>query len=105
MKKPVTIYEVYPKRALQEPIDTLVMLDRDNEKRRAIASARKWGACVVRVKAIVITIYPFTRQVISSTIIYVHKPRREGNPDEVTRKQLMGKIRSNNKGLYRGYRR
>lgn len=100
--KPVTLFEVYPKRAIHEPIDTLVLMDRDTSLKKARVSARKWGACVVKV-----TRHPDTREMIASEVVWVHKPKKPANQerDEITRKQLMGKIRGNSKSLYRGFRR
>lgn len=107
MSETVTFYEIYSKRALHEPIAELVVLDRDRSLKKARASARAWGACVVRVEAEVLRKFPLVRRVVRSEVIWVHKPRKQANQDRnvITRRQLMGKIRSNNKSLYRGYRR
>lgn len=107
MNKTATLYEVYPKRALHEPIDTLPLMDRDTVKKKAVASARKWGGVVVQVRARILKRHPLVREVISSEIVFVHKPKRTGNDerDKITRKQLMGKLRGNSKSLYRGFRR
>lgn len=100
--KPVVLWEVYPKRALQEPIADLVLLDRDVNFKKARASARKWGACVVKVKARIITKNPFTREIISSQVVWVHKPKQQASDarDQITYKQLIGKIRANDRSLY-----
>jgi len=42
--KTVTLYEVYPKRALQLNFETLPLMDRCPTRRKAIASARHTGA-------------------------------------------------------------
>lgn len=103
----VTFFEVYSKRAIHEPISQLVVLDRDRSRKKAVISARSWGACVVRVEARILKKYPLTREVVRWEVIWVHKPRRPGNQgrDVMTRRQLMGKLRQNSKSLYRGYRR
>lgn len=102
-----TFYEVHSKRAIHEPIDDMVVMDRDWNKKKAIKSARSWGGCVVRVVAEVTTRNPMVRRVISSELIWVHKPRKTPNPkrDQLTHRKLMGKLRQNSKSLYRGYRR
>jgi hypothetical protein len=101
------LFEVYPKRALHEPIADLVLLDRDTSLKKARASARQWGGCVVKVKAVIISRNPFQRQVLTSEVVWVHKPRKPASEarDQITRKQLIGKLRQNNKSLYRGFRR
>lgn len=105
--KAVTLFEVYPKRALHEPITDLVILDRDTSLKKARASARTWGGCVVKVQAQILSRNPFTREILTSEVVWVHKPRKTSNKarDEITHKQLMGKIRQNSKSLYRGFRR
>lgn len=101
------LFEVYPKRALHEPIADLVLLDRDTSLKKARASARTWGGCVVKVQARIVSRNPFTREVVASEVVWVHKPRKPASQarDQITRKQLIGKIRGNSKSLYRGYRR
>lgn len=103
----ITLFEVYPKRAIHEPIADLVLMDRDTSLKKARASARTWGACVVKVTARIVSRNPFTREVLASEVIWVHKPRKRANQarDEITYKQLMGKLRGNNKSLYKGFRR
>lgn len=105
--KIATMFEVYPKRAIHEPIDTLVLLDRDTSLKKARASARKWGGCVLKIRARILTRQPLTREVVSQQVVFVHKPRKPASDDrdQITRKQLMGKLRANSKSLYRGYRR
>lgn len=101
------LFEVYTKRAIHEPIADLVLLDRDTSLKKARASARQWGGCVVKVQARILSRNPFTREILASEIVWIHKPRKGANQarDEITHKQLMGKIRSNSKSLYRGFRR
>jgi len=101
------LFEVYPKRALHEPIDTLVLLDRDTSLKKARASARQWGGVVLKIRAKILTKNPLTREVITQEVVFVHKPRKpvSDERDQITRKQLMGKLRQNNKSLYRGFRR
>lgn len=97
-----TLYEVYPKRAIHEPITDLVMMDRGNNKKKMIVSARKWGAVVVKVECKILTKYPLTRDVISTEIVFVHKPAKHGRADDqITRKVVMGKF----KKVYKQYRR
>lgn len=98
----VVLYEVYPKRALQEPISGLVILDRTTAIQKAKTSARRWGGVVARVEARIVSKYPMVRVILKSEIVFVHKPRKASNQqrDQITRKQLMGKIRQN-KPLYR----
>lgn len=105
--KPVILYEIYSKRAIHEPIAGLVILDRDTNKKKAILSAIRWGAVVVRIEARILTKYPLTREVLSSAVIWIHKPAKRiaDRPNTMTRKVLMGKLRQNSKSLYRGYRR
>lgn len=105
--KAVILFEVYSKRAIHEPIDDLVLLDRDRSLKKARVSARSWGGCVVKVQAQILSRNPFSRRVITSEVVWVHKPRKPANDarDEITVKQLRGKIRANNKSLYRGNRR
>lgn len=107
MPDTVTLFEVYPKRAIHEPIAGLPILDRETGLKKARMSARKWGACVVRVEAVILTKYPLTRQVVTSAVVWVHKPRKPANADRdaMTRRQLMGKLRGNSKSLYKGFRR
>lgn len=102
-----TLYEIYPKRALHEPIDQLVLLDREPTIKKARVSARKWGGCVVKVHGEILTKKPLTRRVISSEIVFVHKPKSKANDerDQITHKKLMGKLRKNSRSLYKGYRR
>jgi hypothetical protein len=103
---PVILYEVYSKRAILEPIDTLVILDRDTWKIRAIKSARKWGGVVVKIEAEILTRHPLTRRVLKSEIVFIHRPKqRNQERDQITLKTLKGKLRQNDKSLYRGYRR
>lgn len=89
-----TIYEVYPKRALQEGFEQLVLMDRCRLKKKAIKSARAWGGVVIKIEAEILTKYPLTRRVISHKIIFVHNPARKAGHDRerVTRKHVMGKI-------------
>lgn len=105
--KTVTLFEVYPKRAIHEPLTDLVLLDRDTSLKKARASARTWGACVVKVQARILSRNPFTREIVASEVVWVHKPRKAASQarDQITRKQLMGKLRQNSKSLYRGNRR
>lgn len=102
-----TLFEVYPKRALHEPIDTLVLLDRDTSLKKARASARKWGGVVLKIRATILTKSPLTRDVITQEVVFIHKPKKPASDDrdQITRKQLMGKLRQNSKSLYRGFRR
>lgn len=102
-----TLFEVYPKRALHEPIDTLVLLDRDTSLKKARASARKWGGVVLKIRATILTKNPLTREVITQEVVFIHKPKKPASDDrdQITRKQLMGKLRQNSKSLYRGFRR
>jgi hypothetical protein len=97
--KPAILYEVYPKRALMD----LVIMDRCWNKKKAIASARSWGALVIRIEAEILRKYPLTRRVISSKIIFVHNPARKAGHDRerVTRKHVMGKL----KKVYKHFRR
>jgi len=101
------LFEVYSKRAIHEPIADLVLLDRDRSLKKARASARTWGGCVVKVQARIVSRNPFTREILASEVVWVHKPRKRPNQarDEITYKQLMGKLRGNSKSLYRGHRR
>lgn len=101
------LFEVYSKRAIHEPITGLVLLDRDTSLKKARASARTWGGCVVKVKARILSRNPFTREVLTSEVVWVHKPRKRANDarDQITYKQLMGKLRGNSKSLYRGHPR
>src|SRR5688572_10075093 len=102
--KPAILYEVYPKRALLEPFQDLVLMDRCWNKKKAITSARAWGAMVIRVEAEILTKYPLTRKVISSAVVFVHNPQRPGGGqgrDKVTRKKVMGKLKTK----YRTFRR
>ena len=94
--EPVTLYEIYPKRALQEPFETLVMMDRCTVKKKAVKSARQWGALVIQIEAEILTKYPLTRRVISSRVVFVHKPARKAGDgrDRVTRKTIMGKLKT-----------
>ena len=98
-----TIYEVYPKRALREPFETLVLMDRCWAKKKAIKSARQWGALVIQIECEILTKYPLSRRVISHKVVFVHKPvQRAGEGrDKVTRKTVMGKF----KKVYRNFRR
>lgn len=107
MKQEVIIYEVFCKRAIHEPIDTLVVLDRDRSRKKAVKSARAWGGVVVRIRARIIQCQPMIREVLDSELVFVHKPRKPANEDrdKITRKQLMGKLRSNSKSTYKGFRR
>lgn len=102
-----TLFEVYSKRAIHEPIADLVLLDRDTSLKKARASARTWGGCVVKVQARIVSRNPFTREVLATEVVWVHKPRKRANDarDQITYKQLMGKLRGNSKSLYRGHRR
>lgn len=101
-----TLFEVYGKRALYNPIAGLVMLDRDTSKRKAEKSARTWGGCVVEVTCTITKWYPLARTVIASKVVYVHRPRdKQREPgDDITRKQLMGKLRRPERTLYEGRR-
>lgn len=105
--KATTLFEVYSKRAIHEPIANLVVLDRDTSLKKARASARTWGGCVVKVQAQILSRNPFTREILASEVVWVHKPRKPRNEarDEITHKQLMGKLRQNSKSLYRGFPR
>lgn len=105
--KTATFYEVYAKRAIHDGIEGLVVMDRDTNLQKMRVSARKWGGCVARVNAEVLTKNPLTRRVISFKIVFIHKPRKKANPerDTLTHRALMGKLRQNSKSLYRGYRR
>lgn len=98
-----TLYEIYPKRALQEPFEDLVMMDRCTTKKKAVKSARQWGALVIQIEAEILTKFPLTRRVISSKIVFVHKPARKAGEgrDKVTRKAIMGKL----KKVYKNFRR
>jgi hypothetical protein len=102
-----TLFEVYPKRALHEPLADLVLLDRDTSLKKARASARQWGGCVVKIQARVVSRNPFTREIVAQEVVWVHKPRKPASQarDQITRRQLIGKIRENSKSLYRGFRR
>lgn len=103
----VQLYEVYSKRALHEPIAGLIVLDRDRSLKKAKISARAWGGCVVRVEAEILTKWPLTREVITSEVVWVHKPRKTPNPKrgQMTHRQLMGKLRQNSRSLYKKLRR
>lgn len=107
MNKEVILYEVYSKRAIHEPIDTLVVLDRDRSRKKAVKSAREWGGVVFRIRARITQRQPMIREVLESELVFVHKPRKPANQerDTITRKQLMGKLRSNSKSTYKGFRR
>lgn len=98
-----TIYEIYPKRALQEPFTGLVMMDRCTNRKKAVISARKWGGLVIQIEAEILTKYPLTRRVVSSRIVFVHRPARKAGEgrDKVTRKAVMGKL----KKVYKNFRR
>ena len=98
----VTLYEIYPKRAIQEGTRDLVMMDRCSNKKKAVKSARAWGGVVVQIAAEILTTYPLTRRVISEKIIFIHRPARKRGADRerVTRKHVMGKIKKN----YRNFR-
>ena len=100
---PVILYEIYPKRALLEPIDSLVLMDRCRNRKKAIKSARAWGGVVVKISAEILTKRPLTRRVISQEVIFVHRPRQKGGDarDKVTRKTIMGKLKRN----YKNFRR
>lgn len=100
------LYEVYSKRAIHEPIDALVILDRDTSRKKAIASARKWGAVVLQIEARILERYPLAREVISTKVIFIHRARRRAADQRpMNRKELMGKLRQNSKSLYKGFRR
>jgi hypothetical protein len=105
--KTATLFEVYTKRAIHEPIEDLIILDRDTSLKKARASARTWGGCVVKVHARILSRNPLTREILASEVVWVHKPRKPASEarDQITRKQLIGKLRQNNKSLYRGFRR
>lgn len=98
-----TLYEIYPKRALQEPFATLVMMDRCRTKKKAVKSARAWGGVVIKIEAEILTKYPLTRRVISSRIIFVHNPARKAGHERerMSRKVVMGKIGKVYKNTFR----
>lgn len=105
--KAAIFYEIYPKRAIHEPIAGLVMLGRDANKKKAIKTARQWGACVVWVKAQIINRRPLVRTVLDSRVVWVHKPAKPANEerDKITRRQLITKLRANDKSLYKKFKR
>jgi len=90
-----TFYEVYPKRALHEPLETLPLLDRDRDIKKAKASARAWGGVVMKIQAEVLVVHPLQRRIVASQVIFVHTPR-PGKPDPfdlIGLKELKGKLR------------
>jgi hypothetical protein len=94
-QKHTTLYEVYDKRALHQPIDGLPLLDRDRDVKKALRSAREWGGVVARIKARILQPYPLLREVITVEIIFVHTPRpaKPEPRDKITIRQLRGKLR------------
>lgn len=99
-------YEVYSKRAIQEPISSLVTLDRFTARKKAIPSARLWGGVVVKVEAEVVQRHPLIRKAIATKIVFIHRPiwRRQSR-DDITHKILMGRIRNNSVSLYKRFKR
>lgn len=97
------LYEVYDKRALHQSIDTLVILDRDRDQLKAMKSARAWGGCVVKVTARILQLYPLQREVLSTEIFFVHKPRQKAMTasDTISIRELKGKLRMFDRGLYK----
>lgn len=87
----IVLYEVYSKRALHEPIETLVLYDRDTNNREAIDSAIQWGGVVMKVEAVILSREPMTRRVISSEVYWIHTPTR---PKEQGERQTIPKIKS-----------
>lgn len=91
-----TFYEVYEKRAIYEPLETLPLLDRDRDVKKALASARAWGGVVFRVWAHVLAVRPrVVRQVVAVQLLFVHTPRptRAEPRDRITIKELKGQLR------------
>jgi hypothetical protein len=104
----VTLYEVYDKRALLDPLDTLPLLDRDRDVKEAMASARAWGGVVMKISARITQAYPLKRDIITAQVLFVHTPRptRAEPRDRITFKDLRGRIRqANHRNLYKKGRR
>jgi hypothetical protein len=95
-----TFFEVYPKRALVEPIDGLPLMDRNDTLHPAKISARAWGGVVVRVEADVVSRWPLVRRILTAEVIWVHKPAPRKRPI-IKHRTLMGKLRANDRSLYK----
>lgn len=72
-------YEVYDNRAILEPIDDLVLLDRDTNKLHAIEAAKEWAGCVIRVECLVFSADLHDRRILSTQLIYFFRP---AEPDD-----------------------
>jgi hypothetical protein len=91
----VTLYEVYDKRALYEPLATLPLLDRDRDVKKALASARAWGGLIMKISARITQAYPLKRDIITAQVHFIHTPRPDPPEprDRITIKELKGQIR------------
>lgn len=84
-------YEVYEKRALYEPYQSLPLLDRTPIKRRAVESANAWGGLVLKQRL-------EEGKVVASEVVHIHKVKEQDELDVVTLRDLL-------KRLYEGQRR
>lgn len=92
----VTFYEVYEKRSLYEPLETLPVLDRDRDVKKALASARAWGGVVFKVWATVREVRPrLRRDIVAVELVFVHtaRPTPLEPRDRITIKELKGQLR------------
>lgn len=77
------LYLVYDKRALLGKRDGLPLLDRDENIKKAIKSAREWGGVCVAVA-----------EDGTEKIVFVHHPKiKMEKRDEMTRRELMAVLR------------
>jgi hypothetical protein len=79
--KPDIIFEVYPKRALHEPFETLPLLDRDTSAYKAQKIAKRWGALVIRMEVNIISKYPMVREVLKWEVVFVSGSRLPTNKE------------------------
>lgn len=92
MAKSKVIYLVYPKRALYQERSSLPLLDRETDKKRAIVSAIKWGAIVIKIST---GCQAGKDPVETSEVVFVHRPRvRKRKSDTLTHSDLMRKLRA-----------
>lgn len=105
--KPTVLYEVYDNRAVLQPIDGLVLLDRRTRFDEARKAAIMWAGCVVKVKCVILTRRPLTRRVISTEVVYIFRTKLTGDDPTggLTIKLLRGKLRTFDGKLNRYKRR
>lgn len=99
----VTLYEVYDLRSLHEPLATLPILDRDRDIKVAKQSARDWGGVVFKCQARILQRYPMIRELLVTQMVFVclPKPSPPEPRDQISLKDLKGKLRQDGRVRYR----